>query len=734
MLRSFSCRSTALLSILAACPLLLSLAGCGGSDDEGGNPSKPAPDAADNDAGIDAPTESAPPDEGGNEGGEDVVDGSTPGGGPGSGCWTDDDCEDGVCWSADVEGFPGGYCVIENCTDTSCPEGTGCFSFNDDVSRCIPTCEGNEDCRVDEGYVCDDLNTCWMGEGTVPPGGSCGEDAQCMGGANAICVQQEGFPGGYCIIADCTDTSCPDGSVCRAVFTSGGSGCIGLCGPNGECRDGFDCVDKADAAWDGACYPGCATDADCPGDLGCRDNFCVDVSKECSAANVHGDCPAGNVCNNGVCEPFACDDTVNEPNETQAAALPLPAQDLDGLQICQGDHDWFKFTPNQSGKLYMVGIDSNEASGNLNVNMTDANGDFRSDASINADSYHEENPVGPTNLEAHAILGASGAEQSWLHVFGVGGEVNNYGLRVRLVDYQDGASCTDLYSAQDCASANGQGAHDPGKLLMFPIGHSADPYIGDAINFESGLGAFGNPPYTQTSAQWGRRELIMAFRYALHEVQQAFPGTAPLGIGEISMPDGTTPYGHPNGTHYYGANADVSYFIRPEFLTQYGQITYRQICCDAPLNDWDCVNTNTSSAGYGICIPGSENTHIVDVERTAMFIAKVAGTGRLRVVGVETTVEAQLESALNALVGQGLITAPERSAALSRMMTANDHPSWIWHFNHMHFSFETEPPTSTTSQPMSLESKVEGPWLDLPLDEQARRARAFGPIGRPNTK
>jgi hypothetical protein len=723
------------IAILVSCPLILSLAGCGGSDDDGGGQNTPTPDASDSDAGLDATPESEPPSEGGSEGGEDAVDGSTPsGGGPGSACWTDEDCAGGTCWTADVDGFPGGYCVIEDCTDTSCPEGSGCFSFNDGVSRCIPTCEGNDDCRVDEGYVCDDLNTCWMGVGTIPPGGSCGADEQCMGGANAICVQQDGFPGGYCVIADCTDTSCPDGSVCRGVFTSGGSGCIGLCGPNDECRPGFECVDDAESDWNDACYPGCVSDADCPGDYGCREERCVDVSNECSAANVHGDCPPGNVCNNGVCEPFSCDDTVNEPNETQAAAVALPMQDLDGLQVCKNDHDWFTFTPTQSGKLYMVGIDSNVASGNLSVDMVDENGDSRSDATINADSYNEENPVGPTNLELHSILGGAGAEPSWLHVFGVIGAVNNYGLHVQLTDYQDGPSCTDLYSPQECAAANTQGSHDPSKLLLFPIGHAADAYIGDGITFESGLAAFGNPKYTQTSSLWARREVIMAIRYALHEVQQAFPGTAPFGIGEVGMPDGTTPYGHPNGTHYYGANIDVSYFIRAEYLTQHGQLAYRQICCDAPLNDWDCVDQSTSSAGYGTCKAGSETTHIVDVERTAMFIAKVAGTGRLRVIGVEAKIEADIKAALTALVSQGLITASERSLALSHMATANDDSSWVWHFNHMHVSFEADPATTTTSQPMSLESKVQGPWLDLPLEEQARRARAFGPIGRPMRK
>lgn len=694
----------------------------------------------DNDAGADAAadtSEEASIEAGAEAAAEAAADGeadadaSAPTGGPGAACWTDDDCEgDAVCWTADEEGFPGGYCVIEGCDANSCPDGSGCFEFSDGVSRCIPVCETDADCRESEGYVCDEYDTCWIGVGTVPPGGSCGADDQCMGGADAICVQQSGFPGGYCVIAGCTDTSCPDGSACRQVFTSGESGCIGLCGPADECRDGFQCVDDSESEWNGACYPGCTTDDDCPGDYGCREEACVDVSNECSAENPHGDCTPGNVCNQGVCEPFACDDTVLEPNETQQAAADLPSADTDGLQICDDDHDWFTFTPDQADTLYMVGIDSNEASGNLHVDMMDESGTIRSDASIDANSYHDENPVGPTNLELHAMVGAADAAPQWLHVFGVNGEVNNYGLKIMTAGYQDGASCTDLYPPTDCAAANSQGGHDPSKLLMFPITHDADPYVGDGFLHDSGLAVFGNPPFTETSRLWGRRELIMAIRYAMHEVQAAFPGTAPLGIGDIGMPDGTTPWGHPNGTHYYGANIDVSYFIRSEFLATDGQLAYRQICCDAPLNDWDCVDQSTSSNDYGTCVAGSEQTHIVDVERTALFIAKLCGTGRVRVIGMEAKIEADIDAALNDLQTQGLITVAERTAALSRMATANDHSSWVWHFNHMHISFEADMPASTTSQTMTLSSGFQGPWLDLPPDEQARRALAHGPVRR----
>jgi hypothetical protein len=187
------------------------------------------------------------------------------------------------------------------------------------------------------------------------------------------------------------------------------------------------------------------------------------------------------------------------------------------------------------------------------------------------------------------------------------------------------------------------------------------------------------------------------------------------------MPDGTTPNGHPNGTHYYGTNLDVAYYIKPEFQGEYGNMCYRHICCDAAMNDWNCVEYgNTRSPDYGTCIPGSETTHIVDIPRTAMFIAKIAGSGHLRVIGVEAKIEAELDSALTDLESQGLITAAEKSAALARMATANDHGSWIWHFHHMHVSFEI----SGSRRSMGFL----GPWLDGTPDEQEARARAFCPV------
>jgi len=680
----------------------LPMSGCS-SDDGGGSKSDPTDagsDAEDADANVDAGPEGGP---------------------PGSACWVDSDCKDGLCWTPKEEGMPGGYCVTEGCTAGSCPTGSSCVSFNDGVDRCVASCALDGDCREAEGYVCSAKNVCWPGTGTIPPGGSCGADEQCMGGENAICIQQTGFLGGYCVISQCTATSCPAGSECRAVFTSGGSGCIAVYDDASSCRPGYQWVDDSASKWFHACYPGCDSDTDCPGDFGCREGakslICIDVSHECSPKNHQGDCPDGQVCEAGVCAPFVCNDTVLEPNQTLAAALPLPTKDTGGLQICLGDDDWFELTPTADKTIYMVGIDSNFASGNLNVDLKDAAGNVAHDASIEADFYNSEGSVGPTNLEMYSLLGAPGSAKAYLHVHGMGAVQNNYGFVVKTVPYQDGPDCTALYSVADCVALNLQGGHDPSKLIVFPETNPADAYVGDGIYFKNGLSAFGNPPYTSSSRQWARREVIMAVRHAIHSVQQAFPGTKPLSIGDIGMPDGTTPEGHPNGTHYNGANMDVAYYIRPDVQGTEGNLAYRQICCDKPLSDWSCVDTNTSSPSYGVCVAGSETTHIVDLPRTAMFIAKLGATGRIRVIGTEAKVEKPLETEMDNLVAQSLLTPAEAATGKAIMVTANDDGSWIWHFNHLHVSFKTDA--------SGLPSQTRGLWPDLPKDEQATRARAF---------
>jgi len=623
-------------------------------------------------------------------------------------------CQAGVVYWEDSCGNTGA--VKETCECGCSPDGLSC----DPDCGCQPDCEGKvcgpDGCGGQCPPGCSFLDRCE--DGTCihvnAVGDPCTEDAQC--GEDGWCLTN--FPGGLCLRSGCSDSNpCPTGSGCFS-FTDGSTACIKTCDRDSDCRvdEGYICDSY------NTCWPACQSNSDCPTDWICdlESGECVEVGPDCSPENPNGYCPPGQVCTDGACEDFVCNDTLLEPNETQQDAAILPATDTSGFQICESDRDWYIVTPDQDNLHFTVGIDSSFSNGDLEVDLADENGDIRALASIGPDSYHSENSVGPVNLQAYGMVGSANAGPAWLEVWGKDGAVNNYSAVNRQVEWQDGPDCIGLFGVQDCLATTSSGSHDSSKLMMFPVGHPADPYIGDGVFFENGLWYVGGSQFTETATLWGRRNVLMIIRHAIHSVQEAFPGTAPLGIGDIGLPDGTTPNGHPNGTHYYGTNIDVAYYIKPESQGEYGNMCYRHICCEAAMTDWSCVEySNTASADYGTCKPGSEKTHIVDIPRTAMFIAKIAGSGHLRVIGVEAKIEADLESAMTDLVSQGLITAAEKSAAVARMATANDHGSWIWHFHHMHVSFETSARRRSSGFP--------GPWLDGSPEEQEARARAFCP-------
>ncbi len=154
-------------------------------------------------------------------------------------------------------------------------------------------------------------------------------------------------------------------------------------------------------------------------------------------------------------------------------------------------------------------------------------------------------------------------------------------------------------------------------------------------------------------------------------------------MGEITLPDGSTPQGHPWNTHYLGSTIDIAYFIDPDEIGEWGNICYRQICAPNPPNDTSAVGLTTT----GTCVAGSEDTHIVDVPRTALYLAELVKTGLVRVFGVDTAPEADLDAEFRRLDREGNTGA---AAASSLMNTANDDGSWVWHWHHIHVALETD--------------------------------------------
>jgi hypothetical protein len=206
-------------------------------------------------------------------------------------------------------------CCQPDCEGKLCgPDGCG--------GQCLPGCGANE--RCDDGACIE----------TREIGDPCTLHSQC--GENGRCLVGD-FPGGLCTRSGCSDSNpCPAGSGCFS-FTDGSTACLKTCNQDSDCREaeGYICDSY------NTCWPGCNTDEHCPADWICdtNTNECVEVGPECSLENPSGYCPPGLVCTDGVCEEFECNDTLLEPNETQQDAIPLPAADTTGFQICEADVD-----------------------------------------------------------------------------------------------------------------------------------------------------------------------------------------------------------------------------------------------------------------------------------------------------------------------------------------------------------------------------------------------------------
>lgn len=146
------------------------IVGSGNGDDDGKDGG--AGGAGDGGAGVandDGGTAADGGDEPGNGGEREV----------GEKCEQDKQCGDeGATCVAEVEifggfgiEFPGGYCSVQECQDDGdCPDGSGCFdSLGQPI--CLQLCEGDDECRTDEGYQCGSI-----GQGG-PGGGGGGQDS-----------------------------------------------------------------------------------------------------------------------------------------------------------------------------------------------------------------------------------------------------------------------------------------------------------------------------------------------------------------------------------------------------------------------------------------------------------------------------------------------------------------------------------------------------------------------------
>lgn len=168
------------------------------------------------------------------------------------------------------------------------------------------------------------------GDGAV--GSACTAGTQCAGGANASCIPDTfsdgtaGWPDGYCTIFECSETApCPSGAECFLTSDSDGTDltiCLDKCTKKSDCRAGYACPDY------GACTPGCTGDADCADDELCNADLLCE-KKPCTP----GSCPAGQVCEGGMCVV----DLAGGPGAGPGPTCSLPVMDCLGSESYCGE-------------------------------------------------------------------------------------------------------------------------------------------------------------------------------------------------------------------------------------------------------------------------------------------------------------------------------------------------------------------------------------------------------------
>jgi len=591
---------------------------------------------------VGTPDTPQPPDDSGPA--PDVATPPPTGGAIGDACGSASDCGGGA--QAACLDLPGGYCALEGCSSGTCPAGSGCFEFTSGTSYCIKTCAADNECRTTDGYICDADATCWPGDpsppipnGGSPIGGPCLYSDDCADvDAGASCYFEanehggSGFVGGYCMLWNCQPGGCPAGAKCISVTSNGTMACMADCS-NAACPQdkGYTC-----SAQTQTCWPGCSAHSDCPSGYGCNADL--------------------GMCQKGFTDsPFACDDQTFEPNPTiaQPATLAVPSQTQD-VDLCAGEEDWYQVTI-PAGHIGTVGADFWHVNGDLDLIAYDENGEFLG-SRVWYETYPESWRGHETGDEFLSIYSANAPVNGFFRVRGHENAQNSYDLSVTTTEWTDGLMCTDFYGFDECRGFDGTPS---GTMVQFPFPRADDPFVPGGYTFDS-YGGY----------RWLRRETIMVVRYAIHETQKQFPGTGPLGLIDMADRHGITPGfdvgdpRHPASTHDQGGNIDIAYYQSD------GDSSAESVC-----------GPNNSDNDQYFCT--STANHIMDVPRTAYFIAMLARHPRLRVIGVDKLLAPLIIAELNAQAAAGTLTQTEANAAQSSLAYGD---GWPFHHHHMHLS------------------------------------------------
>lgn len=233
----------------------------------------------------------------------------------------------------------------------------------------------------------------------------------------------------------------------------------------------------------------------------------------------------------------------------------------------------------------------------------------------------------------------------------------------RVLAYADAPLCTSLYAADLCEGRPG----GVPTLLQFPRHDATDPYLGDGFRLQM-----------PANYRWMRLELLMLARHALRQTQLRYPGTRPLGVGDICQRDTITPGfdvgnpRHPAGSHDQGGNVDFAYFTTLADQTP-ASFNNLRVVCDA--------NGGNNNGLY--CNPGAAATHIVDLPRTVYFMAQLYAHPRIRVIGADQVIAPLLQAEADAQFAAGVITQAQRNAFYSKLGFGD---GWQFTFAFIHVS------------------------------------------------
>jgi hypothetical protein len=580
--------------------------------------------------------------------------------------------------------FPNGYCLVEDCAQVGCPEGSTCYQLQNGGTACLADCTTDPDCAqdnicagVDAKYclpacqfigcppevVCQPDGHCGPGGQQVLAGvgGACAVDADCEGGPNAVCLLAPEFPDGYCVITDCATAACPAGSTCFQVGTT--TACFDDCVKEADCRDGYIC-DTYDTCW-----PDCGL-VGCPEGYACgADGECAPGTPDCTKDS---ECKPGETCVGGTCVPpggpssevgDACVKATQCPGGGNAQCLPEPGFPEGYCSI---------------GKCNQVGCPAGATCWNFGQAGYLCLDDCVADADCRPGYVCDEYDT------CYPGCQASGCPDGL--VCNADGHCG------------DAPPCTPTScgAGMVCNAATGKCVPDLGWVPTGTPPACADlppkdctgtlKYCGELIQFDPALNeAWDDYPIngeTQSKQwrSWARRDLVMLIKWATSYVScmgEGWPGNGPpLGLGDMSEVDGSIPGtsigqpGHPAGTHVDGYDMDIGYY---QVNTPDNHL--REVCdhTQGGQEQYHCVS----------------DPYLMDAWRTSLFLGALMTSKRTRVIGVDGKVGPIAEELMSYLCDLGWLpqTACTKMGELLAYETTDGGAGWYYfHLHHLHIS------------------------------------------------